>query len=427
MQNILTKEINTTNLPDSNGRFGEFGGSYIPPQLQTVMDEVTKEYENIVQDPVFLEELSSLQRHYVGRPSPVYHAKRLSEAVGGAQIYLKREDLNHTGAHKINHCIGEVLLAKKMGKKKVIAETGAGQHGVALATAAALLGLECDIYMGAVDIKKEAPNVSRMKILGAQVIEVTRGTKTLKDAVDAAFEAYLEDPDTQIYCIGSVVGPHPFPMMVRDFQSVVGIEAKAQIQELAGRLPEAVVACVGGGSNAMGIFSAFLEDSEVTLYGVEPAGKGLDTPDHAATITKGSVGILHGFKSFLLQDESGEALPVYSIASGLDYPGVGPQHSYLKTIGRVNYDSATDHEAVEAFYGLSRMEGIIPALESSHAVAHAIKLAKTMKKDEIILVNLSGRGDKDIDYVLEHYPLVEYEPTGKGNGFEEFLSHIKKQ
>jgi len=426
MQNMLTKEINT-NLPDSNGRFGEFGGSYIPPQLQTVMDEVTEAYEEIVQDPAFLEELSSLQKHYVGRPSPVYHAKRLSEAVGGAQIYLKREDLNHTGAHKINHCIGEVLLAKKMGKKKVIAETGAGQHGVALATAAALLGLECDIYMGAVDIKKEAPNVSRMKILGAQVIEVTRGTKTLKDAVDAAFEAYLDDPITQIYCIGSVVGPHPFPMMVRDFQSVVGIEAKAQIQELAGRLPEAVVACVGGGSNAMGIFSAFLEDTDVTLYGVEPAGKGLDTPDHAATITKGKVGILHGFKSFLLQDESGEALPVYSIASGLDYPGVGPQHSYLKTIGRVNYDSATDHEAVEAFYGLSRMEGIIPALESSHAVAHAIKLAKTMKKDEIILVNLSGRGDKDIDYVLEHYPLVEYEPTGKENGFEEFLSHIKKQ
>jgi len=427
MQNMLTKEINTTNLPDSNGRFGEFGGSYIPPQLQTVMDEVTEAYEEIVQDPAFLEELSSLQKHYVGRPSPVYHAKRLSEAVGGAQIYLKREDLNHTGAHKINHCIGEVLLAKKMGKKKVIAETGAGQHGVALATAAALLGLECDIYMGAVDIKKEAPNVSRMKILGAQVIEVTRGTKTLKDAVDAAFEAYLDDPITQIYCIGSVVGPHPFPMMVRDFQSVVGIEAKAQIQELAGRLPKAVVACVGGGSNAMGIFSAFLEDTDVTLYGVEPAGKGLDTPDHAATITKGKVGILHGFKSFLLQDESGEALPVYSIASGLDYPGVGPQHSYLKTIGRVNYDSATDHEAVEAFYGLSRMEGIIPALESSHAVAHAIKLAKTMKKDEIILVNLSGRGDKDIDYVLEHYPLVEYEPTGKENGFEEFLSHIKKQ
>ncbi len=426
MQNMLTKEINTTNLPNDEGRFGEFGGSYIPPQLQTVMDEITHAYQEIVQDPAFLEELSYLQRHYVGRPSPVYYAKRLSEAVGGAKIYLKREDLNHTGAHKINHCIGEVLLAKKLGKKKVIAETGAGQHGVALATAAALLGLECDIYMGEVDIHKEAPNVSRMKILGAQVIEVTRGTKTLKDAVDAAFEAYLEDPDTQIYCIGSVVGPHPFPMMVRDFQSVVGIEAKAQIQELTGSLPDAVVACVGGGSNAMGIFSAFLDETEVKLFGVEPAGKGLDTPDHAATISKGKVGILHGFKSFLLQDESGEPLPVYSIASGLDYPGVGPQHSYLKTIGRVNYDSATDHEAVEAFYGLSRMEGIIPALESSHAVAHAIKLAKTMDKDEVILVNLSGRGDKDIDYVLEHYPLVEYEPTGRENGFEEFLNHIKK-
>nr|WP_324292217.1 pyridoxal-phosphate dependent enzyme [uncultured Sphaerochaeta sp.] len=373
----------------------------------------------------------------------------------GAQIYLKREDLNfHTGAHKINHCIGEVLLAKKLGKKKVIAETGAGQHGVALATAAALLGLECDIYMGEVAphyVGRPSPvyHAKRLSeaVGGAQIYQErspqckqdedsrcpgyrgyqrNRGTKTLKDAVDAAFEAYLEDPETQIYCIGSVVGPHPFPMMVRDFQSVVGIEAKAQIQELAGRLPEAVVACVGGGSNAMGIFSAFLEDTEVTLYGVEPAGKGLDTPDHAATITKGKVGILHGFKSLLLQDESGEPLPVYSIASGLDYPGVGPQHSYLKTIGRVNYDSATDHEAVEAFYGLSRMEGIIPALESSHAVAHAIKLAKTMKKDEIILVNLSGRGDKDIDYVLEHYPLVEYEPTGKANGFEEFLSHIKK-
>ncbi|MGH0052976.1 MAG: tryptophan synthase subunit beta [Sphaerochaetaceae bacterium] len=426
MHNMLTKEINTTNLPDTNGRFGEFGGSYIPPQLQSVMDEVTAAYEEIVQDPAFLKELSDLQRHYIGRPSPVYHAKRLSEAVGGAQIYLKREDLNHTGAHKINHCIGEVLLAKKLGKKKVIAETGAGQHGVALATAAALLGLECDIYMGEVDVKKEAPNVSRMKILGAQVIEVTRGTKTLKDAVDAAFEAYLADPDTQIYCIGSVVGPHPFPMMVRDFQSVVGIEAKAQIQELTGSLPEAVVACVGGGSNAMGIFSAFLDDTAVQLYGVEPAGKGLDTPDHAATITKGKVGILHGFKSLLLQDESGEPLPVYSIASGLDYPGVGPQHSYLHTIGRVHYKSATDHEAVEAFYGLSRMEGIIPALESSHAVAYAIKLAKTMDKDEVILVNLSGRGDKDIDYVMEHYPLMEYEPEGQENGFEAFLSRIKK-
>lgn len=427
MQNALTKEINTTNLPDKDGRFGEYGGAYLPPQLQEVMDEVTQAYLEIVQDPAFLTELSSLQKHYVGRPSPIYHAKRLSEAVGGAQIYLKREDLNHTGAHKINHCIGEVLLAKKLGKKKVIAETGAGQHGVALATAAALLGLECDIYMGEIDIRKEAPNVSRMKILGATVVPVGRGTKTLKDAVDAAFEAYLADPVTQIYCIGSVVGPHPFPMMVRDFQSVVGIEARKQIQEMTGRLPDSVVACVGGGSNAMGIFSAFLEDKQVELYGVEPAGKGLDTPDHAATITKGSVGILHGFRSLLLQDKSGEPLPVYSIASGLDYPGVGPQHSYLHSIGRVHYDSATDREAVEAFYGLSRMEGIIPALESSHAVAHAIKMAQQLGKDVNILVNLSGRGDKDIDYVMENYPLVEYEPQSSSNGFKEFLAHIKQK
>ncbi len=427
MQNALTKEINTTNLPDKDGRFGEYGGAYLPPQLQEVMDEVTQAYLEIVQDQAFLTELSSLQKHYVGRPSPVYHAKRLSEAVGGAQIYLKREDLNHTGAHKINHCIGEVLLAKKLGKKKVIAETGAGQHGVALATAAALLGLECDIYMGEIDIRKEAPNVSRMKILGATVVPVGRGTKTLKDAVDAAFEAYLADPVTQIYCIGSVVGPHPFPMMVRDFQSVVGIEARKQIQEMTGRLPDSVVACVGGGSNAMGIFSAFLEDKQVALYGVEPAGKGLDTPDHAATITKGSVGILHGFRSLLLQDKSGEPLPVYSIASGLDYPGVGPQHSYLHSIGRVHYDSATDREAVEAFYGLSRMEGIIPALESSHAVAHAIKMAQQLGKDVNILVNLSGRGDKDIDYVMENYPLVEYEPQSSSNGFKEFLAHIKQR
>jgi len=427
MQNALTKEINTTNLPDQDGRFGEYGGAYLPPQLQSVMDEITQAYLEIVQDPAFLTELSTLQKHYVGRPSPVYHAKRLSEAVGGAQIYLKREDLNHTGAHKINHCIGEVLLAKKLGKKKVIAETGAGQHGVALATAAALLGLECDIYMGDIDIKKEAPNVSRMKILGATVVPVGRGTRTLKDAVDAAFEAYLSDPVTQIYCIGSVVGPHPFPMMVRDFQSVVGIEARKQIQEMTGRLPDSVVACVGGGSNAMGIFSAFLEDKQVKLYGVEPAGKGLDTPDHAATITKGSVGILHGFRSLLLQDNSGEPLPVYSIASGLDYPGVGPQHSYLHSIGRVHYESATDREAVEAFYGLSRMEGIIPALESSHAVAHAIKMAQQLGKDTNILVNLSGRGDKDIDYVMENYPLVEYEPQSSSNGFKEFLAHIKQK
>jgi tryptophan synthase beta chain len=427
MANELTKTINTKDLPNSEGYFGEYGGAYLPPDLDEVMKEIDRAYRKIVEDPAFIEALMDLRKHYVGRPSPIYHAKRLSEAVGGAQIYLKREDLNHTGAHKINHCIGEVLLAKAMGKKKVIAETGAGQHGVALATAAALTGLECDIYMGSIDVRKEAPNVSRMKILGAKVIEVERGTQSLKDAVDAAFEAYLKDPVDQIYCIGSVVGPHPFPMMVRDFQSIVGIEAKEQIQEMIGRLPEAIVACVGGGSNAMGIFSAFLDDHEVAIYGVEPAGKGLDTPDHAATITKGSVGILHGFRSLLLQDEQGEALPVYSIASGLDYPGVGPQHSFLHSIKRVIYESITDREAVEAFYGLSRMEGIIPALESSHAVAYAIKLAQTMSPDKVILVNLSGRGDKDIDFVLEHYPLEEYEPEAKNkrDGFKEFLAHIK--
>lgn len=415
-------------LPDPNGFFGKYGGKFLPPQLEKPFAEIIDAYLQIENDAAFIAELRYIRKHFQGRPTPVYHARTLSQKNGGAQIYLKREDLNHTGAHKINHCIGEVLLAKRMGKKKVIAETGAGQHGVALATAAALLGLDCDIYMGAVDIKKEAPNVSRMKILGAQVISVERGTKTLKDAVDAAFEAYLEDPHDQIYCIGSVVGPHPFPMMVRDFQSVVGVEARRQIQEMASRLPDAVVACVGGGSNAMGIFSAFLDDEGVKLYGVEPAGKGLDTPLHAATLTKGSPGILHGFKSYLLQDESGEALPVYSIASGLDYPGVGPQHSYLHTIGRVKYESATDREAVEAFYGLSRMEGIIPALESSHAVAHAIKMAQTMGKDDVILVNLSGRGDKDIDYVLEHYPLVDYEVTHEhGDGFKDFLAHIKER
>jgi tryptophan synthase beta chain len=427
MANQLTKTINTKDLPNNEGYFGEYGGAYLPPNLEEVMKEIDRAYRKIVEDPAFIEALMDLRKHYVGRPSPIYHAKRLSEAVGGAQIYLKREDLNHTGAHKINHCLGEVLLAKAMGKKKVIAETGAGQHGVALATAAALMGLECDIYMGSVDVRKEAPNVSRMKILGAKVIEVERGTQSLKDAVDAAFEAYLGDPVDQIYCIGSVVGPHPFPMMVRDFQSIVGIEAKEQIQEMIGRLPEAIVACVGGGSNAMGIFSAFLDDKDVAIYGVEPAGKGLDTPNHAATITKGSVGILHGFKSLVLQDEQGEALPVYSIASGLDYPGVGPQHSFLHSIKRVIYESITDREAVEAFYGLSRMEGIIPALESSHAVAYAIKLAQTMSPNEVILVNLSGRGDKDIDFVLEHYPLEEYEPEATNNrdGFKEFLAHIK--
>lgn len=415
-------------MPETDGYFGKYGGAYIPEQLAKEMNEIEKQYNIISQDPKFLEEYMGYLTHYVGRPSPVYHAKRLSEAVGGAQIYLKREDLNHTGAHKINHCIGEVLLAKHMGKKKVIAETGAGQHGVALATAAALLGLECDIYMGSVDVAKEAPNVSRMKILGATVHSVERGTKTLKDAVDAAFEAYLADPVTQIYCIGSVVGPHPFPMMVRDFQSIIGTEAKQQFKQMTGNLPNNVIACVGGGSNAMGIFSAFIPDKEVNLYGVEPAGKGLDTPYHAATLTKGTEGIIHGFKTIVLQDENKQPLPVYSIASGLDYPGVGPQHSFLKSIERVKYETATDREAVEAFYVLSRMEGIIPALESSHAVAYATKLARTLSKDDTILVNLSGRGDKDIDFIMENYPLEDYEKAkNNGNEYHKFMNKISKK
>ena len=392
------------------------------------MEEVAAKYAEISQDPTFIEELADLQEHYTGRPSPIFHARNLSRAVGGAQIYLKREDLNHTGAHKINHCLGEVLLARRMGKRKVIAETGAGQHGVALATAAALMGLECDIYMGEVDVMKEAPNVSRMKILGARVIAVKSGTRTLKDAVDEAFKAYLRDPVNQIYCIGSVVGPHPFPMMVRDFQAVIGVEARKQMMQMTGRLPDNVVACVGGGSNAMGIFSAFLDDSSVSLYGVEPAGMGLETGNHAASITCGKPGILHGFRTLLIQNEKGEPLPVYSIASGLDYPGVGPQHCHLHDIKRVQYTTITDREAVEAFYALSRMEGIIPALESSHAVAYAAKLAEGLDRDETVLVNLSGRGDKDIDFVMQNYPLADYEPGAEsGNSYKDFLSRIQSR
>ena len=425
MTNLINKEIDTLNMPDDKGFFGEYGGSFVPEQLQRVMDEVTAEYEKAAEDPDFIQQLADLNEHYTGRPSPVFYARNLSRELGGAQIYLKREDLNHTGAHKINHCLGEVLLAKRMGKKKVIAETGAGQHGVALATAAALLGLECDIYMGEIDVMKEAPNVSRMKILGAKVIPVKSGTRTLKDAVDAAFKAYLADPVTQIYCIGSVVGPHPFPMMVRDFQSVIGVEARRQIVSMTGRLPDNVVACVGGGSNAMGIFSAFIDDKDVKLYGVEPAGMGLESGSHAASLTMGSPGLLHGFKTIMIQDDNGQPLPVYSIASGLDYPGTGPQHCFLHDIKRVEYTTITDREAVEAFYALSRMEGIIPALESSHAVAYAVKLAQSLDKDKTILVNLSGRGDKDIDFVMQNYPLVEYEPEDNSqNRYKEFLSHI---
>jgi tryptophan synthase beta chain len=390
-------------LPDKNGRFGQYGGSYVPEQLQAILDDITRNYERLREDDTFQTELKTLNRHYTGRPSPIFHAGNLSRKIGGADIYLKREDLNHTGAHKINHCLGEALLAKRMGKKKLIAETGAGQHGVALATAAALVGLACDIYMGVIDIRKEHPNVVRMKILGANVIPVHRGTQTLKDAVDAAFEAYLKDPETQLYAIGSVVGPHPFPMMVRDFQQIVGEEAREQFQEMTGRLPDHLVACVGGGSNAMGLFTAFLNDENVTICGVEPSGTGFKDGEHAATLTLGKPGILHGFHSYMLQDDQGDPLPVYSVASGLDYPGVGPQHSLLKDMGRVSYVTISDKEAIDAFFELARTDGIIPAVESAHAVAYAQKLALEAGRGKTILVNLSGRGDKDIDFVIDTY------------------------
>ncbi len=388
--------------PNKDGFFGDYGGSFLPPHMIAEMENITKAYYSISKSHAFISELRSIRKHFQGRPTPVYFAKRLSEKYGG-RIYLKREDLNHMGAHKLNHCMGEALLAKYMGKKKIIAETGAGQHGVALATAAAYFGLECEIHMGEVDIAKEHPNVVRMQILGAKVVPVSFGLKTLKEAVDSAFDAYLKDLDTTLYCIGSVVGPHPFPMMVRDFQRVVGIEAYDQFLEMTGEEPDNVVACVGGGSNAIGIFSAFLEKPYINLYGVEPAGRSFKTGDHAATMTMGTPGIIHGFKCYLLQDEKGEPLPVHSVASGLDYPGVGPEHSMLKDTGRVDYTSITDEEAIDAFFELSKLEGIIPAIESSHAVAYAIKLAQE-NPEQSVLVNLSGRGDKDIDYVVETYP-----------------------
>ena len=391
------------NYPNKEGFFEEYGGSFIPPNLQAEMEKITDAYYSISKSHNFISELRSIRKHYQGRPTPVYYCNRLSTKYGG-RIYMKREDLNHTGAHKLNHCMGEALLAKYLGKKKLIAETGAGQHGVALATAAAYFGLECEIHMGEVDIIKEHPNVVRMQILGAKVVPVSFGLKTLKEAVDSAFGAYMQDPENSIYCIGSVVGPHPFPMMVRDFQRVVGIEAKEQFFEMTGELPDNVVACVGGGSNAMGIFSAFLGDEECKLYGVEPAGRSLNLGDHAATMTLGKPGMIHGFKCYLLQDEKGEPAPVYSVASGLDYPGVGPEHSMLKDWKRVSYETATDDETIDAFYELSRLEGIIPALESAHAVAWALKLAKENPRQSI-LVNLSGRGDKDIDFVMDTYGL----------------------
>lgn len=390
--------------PNHSGNFGHFGGSYVPSDLQKIMDNIRDAYDTISRSYSFISELRSIRKHFQGRPTPVYHAERLSKRLGNCQIYLKREDLNHTGAHKLNHCMGEGLLAKYMGKKKIIAETGAGQHGVALATAAAYFNLECDIYMGDVDIVKQAPNVSRMKLLGAHVIPVSHGLKTLKEAVDACFDAYLKDPVTQLYCIGSVVGPHPFPMMVRDFQHIVGIEAREQYFSMVGEDPDIVTACVGGGSNAIGIFSGFL-DAGSELHGVEPLGRGPKLGDHAASITYGSEGVMHGFNSIMLKDDKGEPAPVYSVASGLDYPSTGPEHSYLRELGRTQYFTADDRQTLEAFYVLSRLEGIIPALESSHAVAHAMRVSRenTGLKPRSILVNLSGRGDKDMDYVIEHY------------------------
>ena len=389
------------NYPDINGYFGKYGGSYIAPELQNAMNEITEAYFTICKSAKFVNELRRIRRDFQGRPTPISHLERLSNKLGNVQLYVKREDLNHTGAHKLNHCMGEGLLAKYMGKKKIIAETGAGQHGVALATAAAYFGLECDIYMGSVDIKKQAPNVARMKILGANVVEVTHGLATLKEAVDAAFEAYSREYKDAIYCIGSVLGPHPFPMMVRDFQSVVGIEAREQFTQMTGELPDAIVACVGGGSNAAGFFSGFLNDP-VEIYGVEPLGKGPKLGDHAASLQYGTEGIMHGFNSIMLKDENGEPAPVYSVASGLDYPSSGPEHAFLHDIGRVKYGVADDEEAIDAFFTLSKLEGIIPAIESSHAVAYAMKLAKEMKRGSI-LINLSGRGDKDMDYVIEKY------------------------
>jgi len=395
------KNINYQTMPNAQGFFGEYGGQFLPAQLKKAFDEVTVAYNKFKTDPSFQKEYHDLLKNYVGRPSPLFYAKNLTKKLGGAKIYLKREDLNHTGSHKINHTIGEALLAKKMGKKKLLAETGAGQHGVALATAARLLGLECEIHMGEIDVLKQHPNVLRMQLLGAKVINVKTGGRSLKDAVDSAFAAYLKDYKNTFFGIGSVVGPHPYPMMVRDFQSVVGKEVHQQIMVSEGRLPDYLVACVGGGSNSMGLFHAFLNDDRVNMIGVEPAGRSFKPGDHAATLTLGRPGTLHGMFTYLLQDNQGEPLTVHSIASGLDYPGVGPQHSYFKDKKRVQYVTINDKEALDAFLLLSKIEGIIPALESAHAIAYVIKLAPTLSKNKVIIVNLSGRGDKDVDYVGE--------------------------
>lgn len=386
-------------VPTLNGYFGFFGGRYVPSQLEAALIELEQAFAQSIKDPAFLQELDYYFTQYVGRPSPLYLAERLTAHLKGAKIYLKREDLNHTGAHKINNAIGQALLAKRMGKKRIIAETGAGQHGVATATACALFGMECVVYQGAIDVERQALNVFRMELLGAKVVKVETGQQTLKDAVDAALTDYAQNAADTFYMLGSAVGPHPYPLMVREFQSVIGREARKQVLEQEGQLPDALVACVGGGSNAIGLFHPFVADLGVKMYGVEPAGRGLSGGEHAATLSAGTPGIIHGFKCYVLQDGNGQPLATHSIAAGLDYPGVGPEHSYYKDIGRAQYTSVTDDEALDAFRLLSRLEGIIPALESAHAIAFCLKLAPQMDSTQTIIANLSGRGDKDVQQV----------------------------
>jgi len=392
----VTDTTNLYEMPDERGHFGPYGGLFIAETLIPAVEELDQAYKKYMTDPDFLAEMDKDFQHYVGRPSPLYHAERWSHELGGAQIYLKREDLNHTGAHKINNTIGQILLAKRMGKKRIIAETGAGQHGVATATVCARLGLECVVYMGAVDVARQALNVYRMQLLGATVIPVESGSKTLKDALNEAIRDWVTHVDTTFYIIGTVAGPAPYPAMVRDFQSIIGREAKEQCLAQTGKLPEALVACIGGGSNAIGLFYPFLDDADVKMYGVEAAGDGLETGRHSAAICAGRPGVLHGNRTYLIEDEDGEIIETHSISAGLDYPGIGPEHAWLHDIGRAKYVSITDEEAMGGFHALTKMEGIIPALESSHAMAYTMKLAPTMKADEIIIVNLSGRGDKDM-------------------------------
>jgi tryptophan synthase beta chain len=390
------------NMPDERGHFGPYGGRFVSETLMAAIDELTEAYDKLSKDPEFLAEFDRDLAQYVGRPSPLYHAERWSRQLGGAQIYLKREDLNHTGAHKINNTIGQALLAKRMGKKRVIAETGAGQHGVASATVAARFGMDCVVYMGAEDIQRQALNVYRMKLLGAEVVSVESGSKTLKDALNEAMRDWVTNVDDTFYIIGTVAGPHPYPTMVRDFQAVIGREAREQCLQQTGRLPDALVACVGGGSNAIGLFYPFLNDEGVAIYGVEAAGDGLDTGNHAAPLCAGEPGVLHGNRTYLMEDKDGQISETHSISAGLDYPGVGPEHAWLKDVGRANYVAVDDNEALQAFHELTRVEGILPALESSHALAYAKKLAPTMDKDQILIINLSGRGDKDIHTVAAH-------------------------